>query len=877
METNSSRRGLMYKRKYPIIATILLLVILTMPCLTACQGAPLASFTASVVSGEAPLVVTFTNSSENANVFQWDFGDGQSQTTNTVEETVSHEYTLAGNHVAKLTAYDSEKPEEVNVMEVAISVTHGALAEVRIMPESVEMDIGGNQEYSVVCTDAYGNEIPDCQISWEADSTAGSITSGVLTAGTTAGSFQEAVTVTATMGSSTATCCVDVTVNPDPLEEVSIVPVQIAAGDNQQLECIVADTYGNPIAGLAPIWTVIDESAGSVTEQGIFDATNIARNYTEAVQVEVAQGDTTVQAVTDIVIVPGPLEQVAIAPEVVGVGIGMTQQIIAAGADRFGNRISGLTISWNAEPDAGTITGEGLFRAGSDPGEYTGAITVEVTQGSISISESCDVEIVSDRILFLSNRDNEDDLVFDYYIMNADGAEQELLLDLNTIDPKIPSCSPDGRRILFHDVENNVINISNIDGNWLSVFLAERSACEPSWSPDGTKVAFQSWEHDPSEIYVMDIDGSNLVQLTDNTYYDDYPRWSPDGEKIVFISRRDGDNDIYVMNADGSNQQRIIDTPTMELFPHWSPDGTKIIFQSHEISEQYFSMYIMNADGSDRHKIYDGGYVPSWSPDGSKMVFNSDDEDGDSEIYIMNSDGSNVVKLTNNSATDFVAIWLPRMRGVSVTEDSVVIPDISFDLPQLEIEDITAMVSEATVRIETELGSGSGFIIDSGGIILTNNHVISDAEEVTVYLADGTSYTGTVEARDLVHDIAVVKIDAENLAYLEMAELGSVNLGQQVIVLGYPLGKENVSVTSGLFSTTEYDIGRNIIWIQTDSAINPGNSGGPMLNLQGQVIGMVSAKLVGISVEGVGFAISTNTINTFLSRLLDGETIDSFE
>ena len=102
-------------------------------------------------------------------------------------------------------------------------------------------------------------------------------------------------------------------------------------------------------------------------------------------------------------------------------------------------------------------------------------------------------------------------------------------------------------------------------------------------------------------------------------------------------------------------------------------------------------------------------------------------------------------------------------------------------------------------------------------------------------------------------------------------------LGQQVIVLGYPLGKENVSVTSGLFSTTEYDIGRNIIWIQTDSAINPGNSGGPMLNLQGQVIGMVSAKLVGISVEGVGFAISTNTIKTFLSRLLDGETIDSFE
>ena len=97
-----------------------------------------------------------------------------------------------------------------------------------------------------------------------------------------------------------------------------------------------------------------------------------------------------------------------------------------------------------------------------------------------------------------------------------------------------------------------------------------------------------------------------------------------------------------------------------------------------------------------------------------------------------------------------------------------------------------------------------------------------------------------------------------------------------MVVLGYPLDSETIAVTSGLVSAIEFDSGRNIMWVQTDSAINPGNSGGPLLNLQGQVIGVVSVKMVGIAVEGVGFAISANTVNMYLPRLKDGETIMAF-
>jgi S1-C subfamily serine protease len=239
----------------------------------------------------------------------------------------------------------------------------------------------------------------------------------------------------------------------------------------------------------------------------------------------------------------------------------------------------------------------------------------------------------------------------------------------------------------------------------------------------------------------------------------------------------------------------------------------------------------------------------------------------------MDKDGGNVTRVTNSSAIDIASVWLPRMRGVEISEALAVFPDLTETLEDYNVQQITARSRSAVVKIETNMGSGSGFIIDSEGKILTNNHVIVDAEEITVYLDDGTTYEAEIFSRDLVHDIAIIVIEASDLPFLEIGDLGEVELGQQVVVLGYPLDKDNLAVTSGLVSAIEYDSGRNITWVQTDSAINPGNSGGPILTLQGRVVCVVSSKLVGISVEGVGYAISANTLKMYLPRLLNGETI----
>jgi len=123
----------------------------------------------------------------------------------------------------------------------------------------------------------------------------------------------------------------------------------------------------------------------------------------------------------------------------------------------------------------------------------------------------------------------------------------------------------------------------------------------PSWSPDGTKIAFDVWEKDRG-IHTMNSDGSNQVNITNNTFWDSDPSWSPDGSRIVFASNRDGDWEIYTMNSDGSNQVNISNNHAIKWDgdPSWSPDGNKIVFSSYNNPRDNPDIFIMNADGSNK-------------------------------------------------------------------------------------------------------------------------------------------------------------------------------------------------------------------------------------------------------------------------------------
>ncbi|WP_215829731.1 S1C family serine protease [Pelorhabdus rhamnosifermentans] len=176
-------------------------------------------------------------------------------------------------------------------------------------------------------------------------------------------------------------------------------------------------------------------------------------------------------------------------------------------------------------------------------------------------------------------------------------------------------------------------------------------------------------------------------------------------------------------------------------------------------------------------------------------------------------------------------------------------------------------------RKVVQKGEGSGVIIDSNGYIATNNHVVDGAQELVVSLPDGRTFTGKVLGADPATDLAVVKIDATGLPAATLGDSDGLLVGEPAIAIGNPLGLEfQGSVTVGVISALNrsIEIGeRKFKLIQTDAAINPGNSGGALVNADGVVIGINSAKISDTGVEGIGFSIPINAARPILQSIIE--------
>ena len=292
------------------------------------------------------------------------------------------------------------------------------------------------------------------------------------------------------------------------------------------------------------------------------------------------------------------------------------------------------------------------------------------------------------QIAFSSNRDGN----YEIHVMDTDGGNLQNLTNHRGWDGS-PSWSPDGNRIAFtskrdgHAMGGHLtgdIYVMDADGrNQQNITNNPSYDTSPAWSPDGNRIAFSSnrdgrfnWE-----IYVIDADGGNLQRLTNNPdpngHPDDrYPSWSPDGKRIVFSARRawhvehnlDTTYEIYVIDADGRNEQRLTENRNNELSPVWSPDGNRIAFSADRKGDFVsWDIYVMDADGGNEERLTNNrtfDWFPAWSPDGERIAFVSR-RDGNSEIYVMDADGSNPQNLTNNRHGDSRPAWLNSPFSVS--------------------------------------------------------------------------------------------------------------------------------------------------------------------------------------------------------------------
>ncbi len=174
---------------------------------------------------------------------------------------------------------------------------------------------------------------------------------------------------------------------------------------------------------------------------------------------------------------------------------------------------------------------------------------------------------------------------------------------------------------------------------------------DPSWSSDGSKIAFNRDGH----LYAMNANGTDAVLLRQNA---GSPAWSPDGSGIAYTRGSGMTGEVYVMNADGSDPRNLTSHGALDYQPTWSPDGSRIAFASNRHGEP-LEIYVMDADGSNVERLTVlGAKSPAWSPDGSMIAFVGW-SGGSEDIYVMNADGTGVVNLTNDPARDRSPVWSP--------------------------------------------------------------------------------------------------------------------------------------------------------------------------------------------------------------------------
>jgi len=251
------------------------------------------------------------------------------------------------------------------------------------------------------------------------------------------------------------------------------------------------------------------------------------------------------------------------------------------------------------------------------------------------------------------------------FTIKPDGNDEKVLTDFAGRDGD-PSWSPDGTKIAFESFRSGsselwTMNADGTNKNRLT-FNGGPEDRSSSWSPDGSQIVYHTTEFVgfSFEVMIINADGNGKTRLTENTAQDSLPSWSPDGTKIAFNSTRDGNPEIYVINTDGSDPTRLTSNQVEDAHPQWSPDGSHITFHTR----QFGSLDIVSwSPTAPNPRLVTAGtegtseYFPVWSPDATRISYTGNTINPNFDVYTINVDGTGVTRLTSTAGFDGRCDW----------------------------------------------------------------------------------------------------------------------------------------------------------------------------------------------------------------------------